>query len=209
MSRFLAKLLNITGLYSASEPPPRVVAGTACNCGPGFCADAKGIGYIGSCSEGDGERIAAPDCTRCGAPHQSTRGCWLCQTRSADMTKPQDSEDRVNTDFWLRCLVITPDGQEIAIDSDGFLATPALLGVCETLRGATQPDVLTSLTLIGDALLPAESAYVVDDRLAGAVCFRVDEMGTETAFSTEREAIAAIRAVKDALRSDTAAPATS
>lgn len=40
MSRFLAKLLNITGLYSASEPPPRVVAGTACNCGPGFCADA-------------------------------------------------------------------------------------------------------------------------------------------------------------------------
>lgn len=94
----------------------------ACSCGPGFCADAKGIGYIGSCSAGDGERVAAPDCTRCGAPHQSTRGCWLCQSRSADMSKPQDPEDRAGTDFWLRCLREGIRGGEVFAMQDAIFA---------------------------------------------------------------------------------------
>lgn len=129
MPRFLTKLLKVIRTSTSPKPSGTVRVfseGTACRCGPGFCADAQGLGYIGSCSAGDGERVAAPDCTRCGAPHQSTRGCWLCQTRSTDMTKPQDPEERAGTDFWLRCLREGVRGEEVFAIQDVALARGVL-----------------------------------------------------------------------------------
>jgi hypothetical protein len=56
--------------------------GKPCHCGPGFCAGAAGVGYYGFC---DGSKsVSAPDCLACGAPHQSTTGCWACGTRSGE-----------------------------------------------------------------------------------------------------------------------------
>lgn len=50
--------------------------GVACRCGAGFCAAEAGVGYIGFC--GGSRPTTAPDCSRCGAPHQSGAECWLC-----------------------------------------------------------------------------------------------------------------------------------
>lgn len=107
----------------------------ACACGPGFCAADHGLGYIGSCSKGDEPpREAAPDCTRCGAPHQSTRGCWLCQSRSADMTQPQTAADRAETDFWLRCLREGVSGSDVFDGQDReYRETGTLLDLDEVL----------------------------------------------------------------------------
>lgn len=53
--------------------------GAPCRCGPGFCASVAGYGFVGCCA--GSRQDAAPDCTRCGAPHQSTAGCWNCDIR--------------------------------------------------------------------------------------------------------------------------------
>jgi len=56
--------------------PCLISSGEPCRCGPGFCAAERGLGYIGRCA---GSRAtSAPDCSRCGAPHQSGAECWLC-----------------------------------------------------------------------------------------------------------------------------------
>lgn len=140
----LGKLIEVLRPASAREPQVFVRA-PGCRCGPGFCADSKGIGYMGSCSEGDGERTAAPDCTRCGAPHQSTLGCWCCQTRGADMTQPQDPEDRAGTEFWLRCLregvryEEVVDVQDAAMRAGGVAALPTADEALETVLARRKP----------------------------------------------------------------------
>lgn len=57
--------------------------GGECLCGPGFCANDRGVGFYGGrCNTQD--REPAPDCARCGAGHQSTRGCWACHSLTDD-----------------------------------------------------------------------------------------------------------------------------
>ena len=75
--------------------------GSPCLCGPGFCARSKGLGYFGYC---DGSRVkAASDCPECGAPHQSTAGCWCCKGTSSPSVPA----------FTLRCLTEGVEGHEV------------------------------------------------------------------------------------------------
>lgn len=59
--------------------------GGPCRCGPGFCASQKGVGFIGHCSGSRQE--SGPDCPICGAPHQSTDGCWAGCDRELSLAK--------------------------------------------------------------------------------------------------------------------------
>ena len=57
--------------------------GAPCKCGPGFCASRPGVGFYGYCA-GSARRESAPDCPLCGAPAQSTLGCWCCSVRGGN-----------------------------------------------------------------------------------------------------------------------------
>lgn len=76
--------------------------GKPCLCGPGFCAYSKGIGCSGFCAGSRPE--PAPDCTNCGAPHQSAAGCWLCGGRA------REEWERENDEAWLLALQLGVDG---------------------------------------------------------------------------------------------------
>lgn len=58
--------------------------GRPCTCGPGFCASEAGVGFYGFC--GGSRKEAAPDCLKCGAPHQAPEGCWACDGKDNDKT---------------------------------------------------------------------------------------------------------------------------
>lgn len=82
--------------------------GKPCKCGPGFCASDLGIGYYGFCHPSSrAARKAAPDCPACGAPHQGTDGCWLCNG---------NPEGLLNTAGWLLALHLGVAGHD-AIDA--------------------------------------------------------------------------------------------
>ncbi len=68
--------------------------GSPCRCGPGFCASEQGLGYFGYC--GGSRAAAAPDCSLCGAPHQSDAGCWNCSVKGGN--EPE------NARVWVRML---------------------------------------------------------------------------------------------------------
>lgn len=65
-----------------------ISSGAPCRCGPGFCAASRGLGYIGFCAGSRTDR--APDCPRCGAPHQAPGGCWLCLENAEPWQREND-----------------------------------------------------------------------------------------------------------------------
>jgi len=97
----------IEGLANGSIQSAVVVSnGAPCRCGPGFCASASGVGYIGTC--GGSRAMSAPDCPRCGAPHQSDAGCWLC-----DKKGNYTESDAAGSAIWLRALRLGVRGEDL------------------------------------------------------------------------------------------------
>ena len=103
--------------------------------------------------------------------------------------------------------VVVGDGVEISVDPQGFLATPVLLSVGQTLhRRGDSPQ--PGLILIGDLIMPAAEVGLSDRDLArggtwqlrGATCFEVYSDGSESVYGIERDARAAIQAARAALR---------
>lgn len=84
--------------------PCLISSGAPCRCGPGFCAAERGLGYIGFC--GGSRTTMAPDCPRCGAPHQSGAECWLCRPDA----EPWQKE---NTAAYVRMLHAGVHGHEV------------------------------------------------------------------------------------------------
>jgi hypothetical protein len=84
--------------------PMLISAGAACLCGPGFCASAAGVGFVGTC--GGSRTTTAPNCARCGAGHQSGPECWLCLPGA-------EAWEKENTAVYLRMLVAGVRGPEV------------------------------------------------------------------------------------------------
>ena len=106
--------------------------GRPCKCGPGFCANDRGVGYYGFCA---GSRATgAPDCPLCSAPHQSSDGCWLCSTKGGN--NPEGAAE------WLRCLrhdLPAPEvfgAQDAAMADGGFLTFGEAVDVALEQRAA-------------------------------------------------------------------------
>lgn len=81
-----------------------IAPGAPCRCGPGFCAAERGLGYIGFC--GGSRATSAPDCPRCGAPHQSDAGCWLCLPNA-------EPWQRENSAAYVRMLAAGVHGRDV------------------------------------------------------------------------------------------------
>lgn len=96
--------------------------------------------------------------------------------------------------------VVVSDGQKVAVDPRGDLATPVIVGVGGWMRREGAPLTAPTLTMIGDTIVNAVSASIVGDHLAGATCFQVDEAGNEVAFTIPRLALEAIQAARAEVR---------
>jgi hypothetical protein len=95
----------------------RISNGAPCRCGPGFCANAEGLGFYGFCA---GSRTTAgPDaCGRCGAPHQSDGGCWLCSRKSGSLEAWEIEECKA----WVRAFHAGVTGREIFARQNAAIA---------------------------------------------------------------------------------------
>lgn len=102
-----------------------VAYGKPCLCGPGFCAMQKSVGFYGTCT---GSRAqAAPDCDRCGAPHQSADGCWACTGVEPDEAQP-----------WLLALELGVRGPEAFDQQDQARARGERLSFPDAVRLAAE-----------------------------------------------------------------------
>lgn len=106
----LGDLIGDLNMDDAGQPTGFVAnvisRGRPCRCGPGFCATEHGVGYYGYCrGKREGEDARDP-CPRCGAPHQSDDGCWLCG-------HPDKADGHTGAAFWLRCLEEGVNGCEV------------------------------------------------------------------------------------------------